>query len=237
MDDQSATPTQPQPDTPAILPDKEVIAPEPQIIPEPAIEQPDQSTIPTNETLPPPEAPGETQDPQTEPAPPDDPIPSTDPVVQSTDPAPLPEPMPEQSNVPEPTPNFDNSPTPTVVIPTSIEVNTVPETVQISPTNTSEIPAAVLALTPEELKIAARLYITRNQKEISAKGVAKRQARMQRNLEKIVVYLTTHGSSPLPRIAKATNVSPGTTSSYLRRLTSANRIKATGHGKNRRFFV
>jgi DNA-binding IclR family transcriptional regulator len=59
---------------------------------------------------------------------------------------------------------------------------------------------------------------------------------MQSNLQEILKYLAQDNGAPLPRIAKHTNITPGTTSKYLRQLIASGRVTATGWGKMRRYF-
>ena len=95
----------------------------------------------------------------------------------------------------------------------------------------------VTLLTDEQLKAAAALYTKRNQPEISRKGVAKRKETMELNLREIVDYLSHYNGSPLPRIAKNTSITLGTTSKYLRQLIAKDKVRADGWGKTRRFFL
>lgn len=95
--------------------------------------------------------------------------------------------------------------------------------------------AKVHALTDIELRFAATLYLQKNQKAISAKGVSKRQETMESNLAKILGYLKSNSPAPLPRIAKHINTSPGTTSHYLQILIKSHLVKATGWSAARRY--
>jgi predicted transcriptional regulator len=110
---------------------------------------------------------------------------------------------------------------------------------QSSTTGPSSITATfnISLLNDEQLKAAATLYTKRNQAELSRKGVAKRQETMELNLREIVDFLSLNNGSPLPRIAKHTNITLGTTSKYLRQLQSKGKVRADGWGKTRRYFL
>ncbi|MCA9323489.1 hypothetical protein KC992_00105 [Candidatus Saccharibacteria bacterium] len=95
----------------------------------------------------------------------------------------------------------------------------------------------VAGLTDDQLKAAASLWAKRSQQKFSALGVAKRKETMELNLRAIVDYLSHHNGSPLPRIARHVNVTPGTTSKYLVQLVSAGKVRAEGWGKNRRHYL
>lgn len=95
----------------------------------------------------------------------------------------------------------------------------------------------VAALTFEELRAASQLYAKKMQKEYSQKAVAKRKKNMELNLREIVDYLSTDNGAPLPRIAKHTNITLGTTSKYLRQLIASGKVRASGWGKTRRYFL
>ena len=84
----------------------------------------------------------------------------------------------------------------------------------------------VNALTDDQLKAAAALWAKRSQQTFSALGVAKRKESMELNLRAIVDYLSHHNGSPLPRIARHVNVTPGTTSKYLVQLTKSEKVRA-----------
>lgn len=105
----------------------------------------------------------------------------------------------------------------------------------IPPTTPS---SRVLELTDDELKEAAALYLRRHQAEIAAQGVAKRQANMQANFDKIVSFVSS-ASSPqtVAQIARACSITPRTTASYLQKLVRTNRLKASGHAVSRRYWV
>ncbi len=95
----------------------------------------------------------------------------------------------------------------------------------------------VASLTEDQLKAAATLYIKKNQKLLSQKGVAKRKQTMELNLREIVDFLSHNNGSPLPRIAHRTNITSGTTSKYLRQLIASGKVTATGWGKTRLYFL
>lgn len=105
------------------------------------------------------------------------------------------------------------------------------------PSPITVVPFDVSSLSDADLKAAAALYTKRNQAEISRKGVAKRQETMELNLREIVDYISLNNGSPLPRIAKNTNITLGTTSKYLRQLITSGKVRADGWGKTRRYYL
>lgn len=190
-----------------------------------------------------------------EPIPVDPPTPATT-ISEPTEPeAPAPEPIIEQPapvNKPEPAqvpplapvvevPDPVPSEPPANNEPPAEPVAEQPKSQPIPPPAAQPIqnhlPASVLALSNDELRIAAALYLKNNQPVIASKGVAARKAIMNKNMGAIEQFIQTHGPSPLPRIAKHCNITPGTTSSYLGKLIAQNRIKATGHAATRRYFI
>jgi len=183
---------------------------------------------------------------------------SVEPKTKITKPPVTPEPV-KTPNIPEakPQPNIDpvdEKPTPKPINKVTSPAPKEPSAVEDKPKpatkktpNDVKTPTAaatpktlqpidVTKLSDAELKAAATLYTKRNQKSISAKGVAKRKQIMQENIQEILAYLAIDSGAPLPRIAKIINVSPGTTSSYLRRLIADNKVQATGWGSTRRYF-
>lgn len=173
-------------------------------------------------------------------APPPEPI---EPDPQQTLPEPVPAPTPPSARLePAPEPPADTVPTAAPITPEpqkSSPAQAPPgsSTEESIPNTQDTVPSAVLNLSDEELKIAAALYLKKNQIAISQKGVKARQNTMHKNMEAIRSYIRQHGPSPLPRIAKHCNITPGTTSSYLRRLLAQGRIQAAGHGTTRRYFM
>ncbi|MBL8122171.1 hypothetical protein JNM87_05500 [Candidatus Saccharibacteria bacterium] len=121
-------------------------------------------------------------------------------------------------------------------VPTEAREIEQPVVLPVAPPTTPS--SRVLELTDAELKEAAALYLKRHQAEIAAKGVAKRQAIMGANLDKIVAYLGS-ASSPqtVAQIARACSITPRTTASYMQKLVHANRIKASGHAGSRRYWA
>ncbi len=212
--------TQPVPETPA--PPASEIPPSEPPVPSPA---PEPTPIPPPAPEPIPEPPAQEpvpEPPQPDPAPVIAPTPTPEPTVtlppESIAPAaPKPaEPVPEQPVITE------AQPTPSVVSQTTESV-------------TPAIPPAVLALSDTELKIAAAYYLQKNQQAIARKGVEARQKRMHDNMAAIQAYLKTNGSSQIPRISRALNLSPGLTSHYLQILVKQHKVKADGWAKKRRY--
>lgn len=189
------------------------------IAPPEVIEEPPQSTEPIPEPEPVVEAP------QPVPSAPEAP---PDPVAPLTENPPPPSPEPPKQAEPAP-PSVPEEPKP-VAEPTPVVAPTPPLVEQ------GGVPAAVLALTDNELKIAAAYYLRKNQQAIAQKGVAARQQTMNERLDKIASHVQ-RGTNKLQRIAKLTNLSPGLTAHYLQILTKQGRIKADGHGTTRRYFV
>lgn len=104
-----------------------------------------------------------------------------------------------------------------------------------APVAVNGIPAAVLALTDEELRVAAAYYLKKNQSAISRKGVEARQAQMNKRLDAIVTYIQSHSPAQIPSMSRQLNLSPGLTSHYLQILVKQGRIRATGHASTRRY--
>jgi len=174
-------------------------------------------------------------------------------------PAPLPEPPPDPQPPPEtvaPAPDVpppSNSPEPAPPIPSPPDPLPVPspppaEPVPAPPAETPEppsnpppavngIPAAVLALTDEELRHAATYFLQKNQAEFARKGLKARQDRKQQNLDRILAYIQAHKSAQIPRLSHDLNLSPINTGYYLRVLLEQKKIKAEGWAKNRRYFI
>jgi hypothetical protein len=150
-------------------------------------------------------------------------IESEKPVEVTLEPAPIPEPAVAKPQI---TPSI-----PEPVAATTPE----PQVSNIKP----QVSAAdlVASLSDEQLKAAAILYTKRNQAEISRKGVAKRKETMELNLREIVDFLSLNNGSPLPRIAKHTNITPGTTSKYLCQLIASGKVRAEGWAKTRRYYL
>lgn len=126
-------------------------------------------------------------------------------------------------------PVAETKPTPTTTPPPKPQLSTI-----ISKLSAPDLAAM---LSEEQLRSLAQLYTKRTQKQISAKGVAKRKANMELNLREIVDYLSQDNGAPLPRIAKRTNITPGTTSKYLRQLMAQGKVRAEGWGKTRRYYL
>ncbi len=99
------------------------------------------------------------------------------------------------------------------------------------------VPLDISQLTDDQLKAAAALWAKKNQAEFSKKGVAKRKQTMELNLRTIVDYLSHNNGAPLPRIARHTNITAGTTSKYLRQLIAAGKVRAEGWAKDRRYYL
>lgn len=151
--------------------------------------------------------------------------PAPEPVIAKPEPTPAPPlPIPTLVKTPKPEPQQ------------SLPRSSSPELTTGDP---SPITATfdVASLSDEQLRAAAILYTKRNQAEISRKGVAKRKETMELNLREIVDFLSHNNGSPLPRIAKNTNITPGTTSKYLRQLIANDKVRAEGWGKTRRFYL
>lgn len=117
------------------------------------------------------------------------------------------------------------------------QTSTVPELPSSNIENRSSTDDIVAGLSDNDLKAASALWAKKNQAEFSKKGVAKRQETMQLNLRAIVDYLSRNNGAPLPRVAKHTNITLGTTSKYLRQLIASGKVTATGWGKNRRYYL
>jgi hypothetical protein len=152
-----------------------------------------------------------------------------DPSTLTPIPAPNPEPQVPEPEVQAPTPEPVPEPAPAPIPPAT------PITNHISPVTIE--PFDISSLSDADLKAAAALYTKRNQAEISRKGVAKRKETMELNLREITDYLSLNNGSPLPRIAKHTNITPGTTSKYLRQLIANDKVRADGWGKTRRYYL
>ncbi len=135
--------------------------------------------------------------------------------------------------------------------PVIVETPTPPSTAQPPPEPTpiveapaavpvpGAIPAAVLALSDAELRIAATYYLQKHQAEISHKGVQARKLKMQQNLDAIMAYATAHSAKnaasgiKIARLASALNLSPGTTAHYLQILVKQGKLSAEGWGTTR----
>jgi Winged helix-turn-helix DNA-binding len=165
-------------------------------------------------------------------------------VPVQVEPSPGPEPVPELDSAPELTPEpeseettseAESDPKPVIVTSESPELEKLPEEVVPPVAQSTEYPAAVLALTPSELKQAAKLYTSKNQAEFSKLGVAKRQADRQQKLDAILNLLTTEGEKSLPQISKKLYITPGTTSHYLQLLIQQGFITASGWQSARRY--
>jgi len=174
-------------------------------------------------------APGVVAEPPIEPTPPPEPPVPPEPI-----------PPPEAATSPPP----EAAATPTVPLPAQrieLVAHTEP-TVDVQPTPPAPqpvdgIPPAVLALTDDELKAAAKYYIQKHQREIGMRGVRARQAHKQKMLDAITAYVRARGSAQIPRLCQDMNISPGLASHYLRLLVIDKAIKADGWAKNRRFYV
>ena len=192
-------------------------------------------------------------DPKSEP----EPLPKTVVLEPATSPDTVPEPSPN----PLPNPEPFQKPAETTQPPTDVRSEEKFQQPKPSPTppiapvpspedqpaNTPDLTAPALvnalstldinSLTDEQLKAAAALWTKKNSTHLSSLGVAKRQEIMQLNLREIVDFLSHNNGSPLPRISRHTNITPGTTSKYLRQLIAQNKIRAEGWGKNRRYYL
>jgi predicted transcriptional regulator len=190
----------------------------------------------TNETVPIPEPSAETTYSETLDIPPStiDPVAPTEPTPEL-----IPEPPSiEPVVIPEPPQLSDIKPQPSV--PISVpepQLHPDPSTLTPIPQPLTVKPFDVSRLSDADLKAAAALYTKRNQAELSRKGVAKRQETMELNLREIVDFLSLNNGSPLPRIAKHTNITLGTTSKYLRQLNAKGKVRAEGWGKNRHYYL
>lgn len=160
----------------------------------------------------------------------------------AVDPTPAPEPgratEPPSNPIPPPVANVEppsppQSPPPPPPIP-AIET-LVPRHVPIAAQ--SAIPPVVLALSDEELRIAATYYLQKHQTELGRKGVIARQQNMQQKLDAITAYIAARGSAQIPRLSRELNLSPGLASHYLQILVKQNKIKAEGWSKDRRYFI
>ena len=160
-------------------------------------------------------------DPQPLPEPSQKPVETTQPPIDvaSDEKVQLPKPSPTPPKAPVPSPELQPINTPD---PTAPGLDFAFSTFDIS------------LLTDEQLKAAAALWTKKNSKHLSSLGVAKRQEIMQLNLREIIDFLSHNNGSPLPRIARHVNVTPGTTSKYLRQLITKSKVRAEGWGKNRR---
>ena len=155
------------------------------------------------------------------------PIPETAPIEPPANQVPtIPEPVGVAQQPSNATPA---EPDPPLATPTPLPVATTPP----QPQTPQDQYAKIYALSDEELRFAATYYLQKNQKTISAKGVQARKQQMETNLNTIFLYIRTHGPSPLPRIAKHANCSPGTTSHYLQILIQRGMITATGWASRR----
>lgn len=217
---------------------------------DPAPAQPTESESPTPEPFPiqepvsPPEPPKDEAPPTPEPEPlpaPETPPVQPDPTPPQPDPTPPPETKPAPPE-PKPKPDPEAKPEPKPADPeppTQPPEQAPPESAPAPPArqNPYNLPPAVLALTAAELKIAAAHYLRVNQAEISKKGVAKRRAAMQHNLDRIETYVKQHKSTKIPRMTQDLNLSPGLTSHYLQILVRQHKIKAEDHASGRRYFI
>ncbi len=156
------------------------------------------------------------------------------PALPEPNPQPVPEPRPEPISEPKPTIPPQPAPEPT---PAVSPATPAPPDHTSMPDPHSTIPPAVLALSDQELRIAAAYYLQKNQTEISRKGVQARQQTMRRNLDAITAYIQAHGSTQIPRLARELNLSPGLTSHYLQILVKQHKVKAEGWAKDRRYSV
>lgn len=100
---------------------------------------------------------------------------------------------------------------------------------------TAGIPQKVLDLTNEELKIAYKYYLRKNQAIRSANGVKKRHQIMNQRLTDIETYLKKHGLSSISKIARELNLSPNSVEHYLYLLRKQERVSGSGWGRSRRF--
>lgn len=144
-----------------------------------------------------------------------------------------PEIQPEPAAEPAPTPQPDEIPTPPVTPPVTVPTPTLPPPEPEQPSVSLDISQ----LTDDQLKAAAALWAKKNQAEFSKKGVAKRKVTMELNLRAVVDYLSHNNGAPLPRIARHTNITAGTTSKYLRQLIAAGKVRAEGWAKDRRYYL
>lgn len=179
---------------------------------------------------------------------PPSPVTITDIPPTTLDPAspPAEPPIVEPVVIPEPPQASNTVPQPSVPppVPVTTPVATEPDlprssSPELTTVDLSPITATfdVAQLSDEQLKAAAALYTKRNQAELSKKGVAKRHETMELNLREIVDFLSLNNGSPLPRIAKHTNITLGTTSKYLRQLNAKGKVRAEGWAKNRRYYL
>jgi outer membrane biosynthesis protein TonB len=161
-------------------------------------------------------------------------------VIEPVTPPPQPEPKPELAAEPvaETVPPKPEQPVqpPEPVQPSPQPQPATPPIIP-QPAPAGDVPAAVLALTDAELRIAVAYYLRKHQTELSRKGVAARQENMRRNLDAIEAYVKKRGSAKIPRLTQEFNLSPVLVSKYVQTLVKQGHIKAEGHGSSRRYFV
>lgn len=161
------------------------------------------------------------------------PIPEEPPVPVEL---PLPEVTVEESEIPE-EPKEEQS-----VISTVLEdaanfiTGHLPHNEEVQPKQpTSGVPQKVLDLTDDELGIAYKYYLKKNQATRSANGIKKKRQIMNQHLTDIETYLKQHSLSSISKIARELNLSPNSVEHYLYLLRKQGRAVGEGWGRNRRF--
>lgn len=212
----------------------------------PVVEVPDTEPVPVAEPV-------VTSDPVPEPIPEPvveslpEPVPEAIPVPEAVPEVPVVVHEPEPVATPEEAPPIVSTPPPVVdepVVPKAepeaakpVEEKSVepPAPIPEPPKNTNGIPQKVLDLTPYELDAARRLWAMQNIKSVQAKSAHDRTVRRDALLREIQSYIKSNSPATLSMIAYHANISPRKASDYLRILTKAKRIQATGATTSRRY--